>query len=91
MVVTDDGAIHDRVVHLKGQGLARDREYWHDVAGYTYRMTNVCAAIGLAQFERADEILARKRDIAAWYAAGLRGASVTLQGEFGEVTSSHWT
>jgi perosamine synthetase len=90
MVVTDDGAFHERVVHLKGQGLARDREYWHDVAGYNYRMTNMCAAIGLAQLERADELLARKRDIAAWYAEGLRTAAVTLQGTFGDVSHSHW-
>lgn len=90
MVVTDDETVHDRVVHLKGQGLARGREYWHDVVGYNYRMTNICAAIGLAQLERADEILARKRDIAAWYAAGLRGAAVTLQGESTEASPSHW-
>lgn len=90
MVVTDDDAIHERVVHLKGQGLARDREYWHDVIGYNYRMTNVCAAIGLAQLERADELLARKRDIAAWYAESLRTAAVTLQGTAGDVTHAHW-
>lgn len=90
MVVTDDVEVYDRIVHLKGQGLARGREYWHDAVGYNYRMTNVCAAIGLAQLERADELLAKKRDIAAWYAEALRGAAVTLQGTSGDVGHSHW-
>ena len=90
MVVTDDDAVHDRIVHLKGQGLVKDREYWHDVVGYNYRMTNVCAAIGLAQLERADELLAKKRQIAGWYAEALRGGAVTMQGTSADVSHSCW-
>src|ERR1019366_3326242 len=52
-------ARYDRATHLKGQGLAEHRQYWHDVVGYNYRMTNICAAIGLAQLERRDETLQR--------------------------------
>ena len=43
------------------------RRYWHDVLAYNYRMTNIQAAIGLAQLEQADEILAKKRAIADIY------------------------
>jgi len=57
MVVTNDRALYDRSVHFKGQGLVNNREYWHDVIGYNYRMTNICAAIGLAQLEQADVLL----------------------------------
>jgi len=64
MVITNDQTIFDRVVHFKGQGLAKYREYWHDVIGYNYRMTNICAAIGLAQLERVDETIQKKRRIA---------------------------
>ena len=41
MVTTDDETLHDRMVHYKGQGLAKHRQYWHDVVGYNYRMTNI--------------------------------------------------
>lgn len=90
MVVTNDETLHDRVVHFKGQGLAKHRQYWHDVIGYNYRMTNVCAAIGLAQLERADELLSRKRQVAQWYAEGLEGVPVTLHREVGDVYHSYW-
>jgi perosamine synthetase len=78
MVVTNDATLADRAVHFKGQGLAKHRVYWHDVIGYNYRMTNICAAIGLAQMERADELLARKLALAARYDAALSDAGVEL-------------
>jgi perosamine synthetase len=54
MVVTNDKELYEKCVHIKGQGLAKDAEYWHDIIGYNYRMTNICAAIGLAQLERVE-------------------------------------
>jgi perosamine synthetase len=90
MVVTNDETLHDRVVHFKGQGLAKHREYWHDVIGYNYRMTNICAAIGLAQLERADTILAQKRRIAEWYMKALQGVPVEFHRESPGTTHSYW-
>jgi perosamine synthetase len=90
MVVTGDDTLYDRMVHFKGQGLAKYREYWHDVIGYNYRMTNICAAIGLAQLEQADSFLAKKRQIAAWYRLELEGSPVTLHDELGDVRHSFW-
>lgn len=90
MVTTDDETLHDRAVHFKGQGLAQHREYWHDVIGYNYRMTNICAALGLAQLERADEFLERKREIAGWYREGLEGVPVVVHPEVGPVRHSYW-
>lgn len=90
MVVTNDGELHERVRHYKGQGLVHGREYWHDVIGYNYRMTNICAAIGLAQLERADELLARKRQVAAWYAQGFDGLPVKMHNEASDVRHSFW-
>ncbi|HEY5503643.1 MAG TPA: DegT/DnrJ/EryC1/StrS family aminotransferase, partial [Sedimentisphaerales bacterium] len=69
---------------------ANHREYWHDVIGYNYRMSNICAAIGLAQLEQADEFISRKRQIAEWYKAALQGQPVTVHGEFGAVRHSYW-
>lgn len=90
MLVTNDETLYDRAVHFKGQGLAKHRQYWHDVIGYNYRMTNICAAIGLAQLERADELLDKKRQVAQWYADGLEGVSVKLHLEVGDVRHSYW-
>ncbi len=73
MVITRDEEIHDRVVRIKGQGLAKNCEYWHDIVGYNYRMTNICAAIGLAQLENAEEVIEQKKRIARWYREGLEG------------------
>jgi perosamine synthetase len=90
MVVTRDRALFERMVHLKGQGLAKYREYWHDVAGFNYRMTNICAAIGLAQLEQADEFIARKRQIAEWYKAELAGTDLVVQPAADDVEHSYW-
>ena len=67
MVVTNNESIYNRVQKLKGQGLSKERQYWHDVVGYNYRMTNIACAIGYAQLERHIEILRRKREIYELY------------------------
>jgi perosamine synthetase len=90
MVVTNDETLFDRSVHFKGQGLAKHRQYWHDVIGYNYRMTNICAALGLAQLERADALLLRKREIARLYREGLVGLPVTFHEETKDVRHSFW-
>ena len=90
MVVSNDETLFDRATHFKGQGLAKHREYYHDVVGFNYRMTNICAAIGLAQLERADEILSKKREIAEWYKELLQGLPVVVHGENSGVRHSYW-
>jgi len=90
MVATNDDILYERTVHLKGQGLAKCREYWHDVVGYNYRMTNVCAAIGLAQLENLDVILARKKNIARWYKIKTAGLPVAFHNEAENVVHSYW-
>lgn len=67
MVVTNNKEIYEKCVKIKGQGLAKNGEYWHDIIGYNYRMTNISAAIGLAQLERISDIIKSKRKIAKWY------------------------
>lgn len=90
MVTARSSAVIERARHLKSQGVSSLHEYWHDQLAYNYRMTNLCAAIGLAQLERADEILACKRRIAEWYAEELRGLPLTLHAEQPDTTHSFW-
>ena len=81
MVTTRDDATHQRLLRIKSQGVSPDREYWHDIFGYNYRMTNICAAIGVAQLEQADSILAKKRQIAVWYNSRLADLPLALDRE----------
>lgn len=90
MVVTNSDAVASLCFRLRGQGLAESREYWHDIIGYNYRMTNICAAIGLAQLEMIDDVVAKKRLIADWYRAGLAGLPLSIQGNSNKSLNSYW-
>jgi perosamine synthetase len=90
MVVLRDPEVRRLALKLRGQGLADTREYWHDIIGFNYRMTNICAAIGLAQLERADRFLARKRAIALRLANLLTGLPLTPHREVPGTTHSYW-
>jgi perosamine synthetase len=90
MVICNDDALAASMRMVKGQGQSLTRRYWHEVAGFNYRMTNICAAIGLAQMERVDAILRRKRDIAAQYRDALAGTGVEFQVRRQDVESSDW-
>lgn len=90
LVTTDDDSLAARLRLVKGQGQSLTRRYWHVELGFNYRMTNICAAIGLAQMERLSEILLRKRAIAEWYRKHLAAVPVTMQRPAAGVQSSEW-
>ncbi len=91
MVVTDNEAFAERCRHLRGQGVSPTRTYWHDAVGFNYRMTNLAAAVGVAQLSKIDAILARKREIADAYARGLGTVpGVTLQPEMSWARNVFW-
>jgi perosamine synthetase len=90
MVVSKDESIARKVYHLKTQAVSPVKEYWHDVLGYNYRMTNICAAIGVAQLESVDEILAKKRQVAKWYEAKLSGLPLRTHEEPENLHHSYW-
>jgi perosamine synthetase len=90
MVCTNDSNLHDMVVRLKGQGLAKGKEYFHDIIGYNYRMTNVCAALGLAQLERINEILKEKDRMIYEYKKNLEEIPVSIHQGFGNIKHSYW-
>ena len=62
MLVTDDEALARRARHLTTQAKVPDVGYLHDEVGYNYRLTNIAAALGLAQLERLDDFVARKHE-----------------------------
>jgi perosamine synthetase len=72
-VTTDDDALAERMRMLKDHAMDPDRRYWHLEAGYNYRMTNLQAAIGVAQLERIEDLIARRRRLYDWYREDLDG------------------
>jgi perosamine synthetase len=90
MVVAKSGDVLARAYHLKTQAVSPDREYWHDAVAYNYRMTNICAAIGVAQLENADAVIAKKRQIADWYRRGLQGLPLRSLDESPDTVNSYW-
>jgi perosamine synthetase len=83
MIVTDDGALAERLRVLRHQGMSLSDFARHGAAptvfedypeiGYNFRITDIQAAVGLAQLDRLDDLLAARRRIAADYTAALRG------------------
>jgi perosamine synthetase len=90
MVTTGNAALASRLRLLKNQGQDPQWRYWHTELGFNYRMTNICAAIGLAQVERLPDILARKRVIAALYRELFAGGPITCQEPNADIVSSEW-
>lgn len=71
MITTNDSRLADRMRMLRGQGMDPMRRYWFPIVGYNYRMTNIAAGIGLAQLERIEQHVRRRKEIAALYAQAL--------------------
>ncbi len=90
IVSTNSKELYDLVLRLKGQGLAAGKEYFHDIIGYNYRMTNICAAIGCAQLENATGIITKKRKIANWYNNQLTDQPLQLHKESKDVYHTYW-
>lgn len=75
MFVTDDDDLHEKVLTLSNHGRARgqSKQFWPEIVGFKYKMSNIQAAIGCAQMERIDELIARKRAIFQGYRDRLAG------------------
>jgi len=90
MVASNNKDLLDKVVRLKSQGLAAGRQYWHDIVGYNYRMTNLACAIGLAQIQRSEEIMSKKLYIADRYRKAFNESRFIFHEEVPETHHSYW-
>ena len=77
MFVTNDAGLFERVLTLSNHGRARGqtKQFWPDMVGFKYKMSNIQAALGCAQMERIAELIARKRQIFHYYRDRLRDLS----------------
>jgi perosamine synthetase len=75
MVLTDDPGLAERARSLRNLCFQANRRFYHEELGFNFRLTNLQAALGLAQLERIDEIIARKRWIGKEYTRRLKDIS----------------
>lgn len=90
MFATDDDCLHERVVKLGDHGRSPERALWNDEIGFKYKMSNLQAAMGLAQLERIEELVEKKRRIFSWYRDGLGGARLSMNAERDGCRSIYW-
>ena len=91
MLVTDVQAHAERARHLTTQAKSNPTEYVHDEVGFNYRMTNLQAAMGVAQLEQLDRFIERKRCIARAYKEGLGDlAGVRVMPDIDNCEPTYW-
>jgi len=92
MLVTDRKDLYDRCLALRDHGRAPgEKMFWNAEVGYKYKMSSMQAALGLAQLERIDELIERKRQIFFWYRQNLQSVEgITLNCEPFGTKNSYW-
>ncbi len=92
MLVTDDEALYRRVLILRDHGRRPgDKQFWNTEVAYKYKMSSMQAALGLAQLERIEELIERKREIFAWYRQELEDVEeIALNYELPEARNAYW-
>src|ERR1700760_995721 len=71
MLTTNDRDFQARARRLRDHAMSAQRRYFHEERGFNYRITNLQAALGVAQLERIDDFLDRRTEIMSWYNAAI--------------------
>lgn len=92
MLLTDDPDIYQRCRFLQDHGREPGgKMFWNSEVAYKYKMSSMQAALGLAQLERVEELITRKREIFAWYQEALKDCEgITLNHEAPDVKNTYW-
>jgi len=67
MLTTDSRELYDKARFLRDHAMSPERRYWHPEIGFNYRMTNLQAALAVAQMERIETFIAKRDEIMQWY------------------------
>ena len=92
MFVTQDEVLYEKVLNLSNHGRVRGqtKQFWPDMVGFKYKMSNIQAAIGCAQTERIDELIAGKRRIFQCYAEHLCDLPIKMNPEPPQTVNGYW-
>lgn len=78
MVLFKNQKVTEKASVIRDHGMSKNKRYWHEIVGYNYRLTNIQAAIGLAQMEKIESILSKKLKIAEIYDNALSNVSKVI-------------
>jgi perosamine synthetase len=67
MITTNSKELYDRMRFLRDHAMSKDVKYWHNEIGFNYRMTNLQASLGMAQLNRIDSFISKRKLIYKWY------------------------
>lgn len=91
MILTNDKTLAARAKHITTTAkVPHAWEFDHDEVGYNYRMTNVNAAIGVAQMEKLEDYLLNKRELAMIYSRYFRNTAIRFFEEREHCISNYW-
>lgn len=91
MIVTNNKNLYDRALYLNNHGQDPDRKFWQTSVGYSHNMSNIACALGVAQIERIEEFVAKKRKIFDWYFEGLGDIDgISMNAERPNTRSNRW-
>ena len=86
---TNSQELYEKMTMLRDHGMIPSKRYWHKFIGYNYRMTNLQAALGVAQLERINYFINRKHEIGKIYKEKLSG-KVLLHPEGDDYNGTYW-
>ena len=89
-ITTNSDEVAKRARFLRDHGMSKDRRYWHTEVGYNYRMTNLQAALGVAQLGQIDTFLEERARILESYRYHLEPHGVTLNPHLGGTCPVNW-
>jgi len=92
IIVTNDAELYETVLTLSNHGRARTqtKQFWPDMVGFKYKMSNIQAAIGCAQIERINELIEKKRRIFKLYKKELSNLPITMNLEPAGTKNGYW-
>lgn len=92
MFITQDRALYERVLTLSNHGRAADqtKQFWPDLIGFKYKISNIQAAIGCAQMARIDDLIAEKRRVFSYYARVLGNLPLKMNPEPKGARNGYW-
>src|SRR3989338_5740470 len=91
MCITNNKELAEKMRVLKDHGMSKNKRYWHEIIGYNYRLTNIQAAIGVAQLENIDKFIEIRRRNAKQYNSLLQDINgITLQKEEKYARHVYW-
>lgn len=86
MLLTNNSRLFEKAAHIANLGRVKEKgAFWHEIIGHKYAMSNLQAALGLAQLERIESLVSMKRKVFSWYKKrldGIEGLSINIEREW---------